>query len=729
MPTLTNRFSCRLLLPLLCSFLSVGSVAAERPKVGLVLGGGGARGAAHIGVLEELERLRIPVDCVAGTSMGALVAGAWASGLDAATLRSELAKADWNDLFQDNPGYNDINYRTKRLAKRYLPGSEAGVTATGLVTPQGVVSGQKIKLFFNQLVHADAGDRLIEQLALPVSIIATDIGTGGRVVFRQGSLTLAMRASMSVPGLMAPLEYDGRKLVDGGLVDNLPIQEVRDLCGARVVIAVNVGSPLLQVSEISGLISISTQMVSILTEQNVTQSLAKLGVDDIYIKPDLTGLTAAQFERSAEAADLGRAAAQAAPGLKSLTVDPKTYAEWRQRWARKDQPLPRVDSIEIAGLKAVNPAAIERYLEQKPGEHLNVSQLNRNLLRAYGDGYYERVDYTLTRQDGQNLLRITPIEKAWGPDYVRLGLNLNSTLTGRSTFSLRTVYQKTWLNPLGGEFLAAAELGSNTGFSAELYQPLDPAQRYFFDVAASARRENFALFVDDLRISDYRNSIGRLDLTAGVNLGMTGQLRLGWREDHQTVTIETGLPTLSAEPMRSRGWLASWETDQKNQLHISTTGWSGKGSWFESATGNYNRLNLNLDGSYQLKDWVLGMRGSYAGSLYGGLPPQEMGRLGGFLNLSGFANDQLLGDRVSYGHVRAERILGRMPMGLSGDLRLGFALEVGKVADPLSEPRRTGLLNSTAIYLRGETPFGPAYIGLGQSSSGPVNAYLFIGTP
>jgi NTE family protein len=186
------------LLAVLVCGLSCAAFAADRPKVGLVLGGGGARGAAHIGVLEELERLRIPVDCVAGTSMGALVAGAWAAGLDAATLRSEMDKADWNDLFQDNPGYNDITYRSKRLSKRYLPGSEAGVTAGGLVTPPGVVSGQKIKLFFNQLVRSDAGERLIEQLALPVSIIATDIGTGGRVVFRDGSLTLP-GASMSMP--------------------------------------------------------------------------------------------------------------------------------------------------------------------------------------------------------------------------------------------------------------------------------------------------------------------------------------------------------------------------------------------------------------------------------------------------------------------------------------------------------------------------------------------------
>ena len=262
---------------------------------------------------------------------------------------------------------------------------------------------------------------------------------------------------------------------------------------------------------------------------------------------------------------------------------------------------------------------------------------------------------------------------------MRLGINLNSTLTGRSTYSLRAAYQKTWLNSLGGEWLASAELGSSTGISGEFYQPLDPAQRYFVDAAASIRRESLALFSNDLRISDYRNSIARLDLTAGVNLGMTGQTRLGWRNERQTVEIETGLPLLSNDPLQIRGWLASWETDQKKQLHIATTGWSGKGSVFESANSNYNLLNLNLEGSYQLADWVLGVRGNYAGSTYGKLPVQQMGRLGGFLNLSGFASDQLMGNRVSYG--------------------------------------------------RGETPFGPAYIGLGQSSSGPVNAYLFIGTP
>ncbi len=703
--------------------------AADRPKVGLVLGGGGARGFAHIGVLEELERLRIPVDCVAGTSMGALVAGAWAAGLDAAAMRREMDKADWNDLFQDNPGYAEVNYRSKRLSQRYLPGSEFGVTANGMVSPPGVVTGQKIKLFLNQLVHSETGERLIEDLSLPVSIIATDIGTGERVVFRKGSLTQAMRASMSVPGLLAPLEYSGRKLVDGGLVDNLPIKEVHERCGAQVVIAVNVGSPLLKSSEITGVLSVSAQMVFILTEQNVTESLALLQPTDIYIKPDLDGISAVDFERSSDAADRGRSAAMAATQLERLSVDGDSYAAWRQQWSPAPQVVPLVNAIEIAGLHTVNPTAVARHIEQPLNQPLDLPTLNRNLLRIYGDGDFERVDYTLTHDGQQDVLRILPVEKTWGPDYLRAGLNLNSTLTGRSSYSVRAAYQKTWLNSLGGELLLSGEIGSNTGVSAEFHQPLDAAQRYFVDAAASLRREDFAIFVDDLRISDYRKDIARVDLLAGINFGPAGQARLGWREDRQRSLITTGLPLLPTTPLRVSGALATLELDQKNQLLVATSGWAAKASWFESAKRDYDRITLGVDGALQFKDWVLGLRGSYVGSTHGKLPLQDAARLGGFLNLSGFADGQLSGNRIGYMHVRGERIFGRMPLGLRGDLRLGLALEAGRVGRPLSEPDRTGVLDSALIYFRGETPFGVAYLGLGRSSSGPVNAYFFLGTP
>jgi NTE family protein len=304
----------RLILLLLCSLALMTPLQAAEPtrqRVGLVLGGGGARGAAHIGVLEVLQEMRVPVDCVAGTSMGALVAGAFASGMPPGVMREQLAQADWQDLFIDNPEFSEISHRSKELARRYLPGSESGLDAQGLHYQGGVVAGQKIKLFFNALVRSNQGEHNIESLPLPLSIIATDIGSGERVVLRDGSLSQAMRASMSVPGLLAPLDYRGRKLVDGGLVDNVPIGEVRERCRPDVVIVVNVGSPLLKAEQVGSLLTVSAQMVNILTEQNVTRSLATLKPGDIYIKPNLDGISAGDFERNGEAAQRGREATEA----------------------------------------------------------------------------------------------------------------------------------------------------------------------------------------------------------------------------------------------------------------------------------------------------------------------------------------------------------------------------------------------------------------------------------
>jgi len=727
LPHLRRRTTPGLLIALIALTALAGPAAADRPRVGLVLGGGGARGAAHIGVLEVLEQLRVPVDCVAGTSMGALVAGVWASGLGPAQMRRELAQADWADLFQDNPAFSDLNYLNKRLSQRFLPGSETGAGSQG---PQGVVAGQKIKLFFNHLVGSDAGERTLQTLALPVSIIATDIGSGERVVFRDGSLSLAMRASMAVPGLMAPVDDRGRRLVDGGLVDNVPIREVRERCDAQVVIAVNVGSPLLPAQDVGSLLTVSAQVVALLTEQNVAQSLATLRPGDIYIRPDLDGLGAGAFERSGEAADRGRAAALAlAPTLAALAVDGPAYAAWRQRVGSRQTLTAVVDQIEVAGLQRVNPSAVSRHITQQTGQPLDTTALNRDLLRAYGDGYYEGVDYSLMRVGERNVLRITPLEKRWGPDYLRLGLGLRASSYAGSSFSLRAAYQKTWLNQLGGELLVTAELGNNTGASVDWLQPLVPDQRVFVAAAATTRRDRVDFFFNNQRLAQYISNTNRIDLLAGANLGLLGQARVGWRESRVTDHLDTGLPLLPENTLRVAGWLGILDLDQFDQLHVPKRGWSTRLEWFESTQQDYNRVAVFLNTAQPLGDWVLGLRGTFNGSTHGRLPVQNLARLGGFLNLSGFAFGQLAGDKISYAHVRAERIVGTMPLGLRGDMRVGFALEAGRVGVPFSEPQRVGWLDSALVYLGGETVLGPVYLGLGYSSSGTRNVYLSIGSP
>ncbi|MCB1997828.1 MAG: patatin-like phospholipase family protein [Burkholderiaceae bacterium] len=711
---------------------AAATAAAPRPRVGLVLGGGGARGAAHIGVLETLERLQVPVDCVAGTSFGALVAGAWVAGISPAEMRKAMAGADWNAMFQDNPDYTELAFRQKQLQRRFLPGSEAGIGPDGVTYPPGAVSGQRIQLFINELVRADRGARRMESLRLPLSIVATDLGSGDRVVFREGPLVTAMRASMAVPGLVAPLTLDGRKLVDGGLVDNLPVREVRERCGAEVVIAVNVGSPLLVADQIGSLLSVSAQMVALLTEQNVTRSLATLGPQDIYIKPVLDGITAADFARFTDTAARGAEAADfVAYALAPLGVDDASWRPWLYALRGEREGRTPVDVVRIEGLSRVTPDTVQRHITQATEAPLDTEALNRDLLRAYGDGWYEQVGYELVSTHRRQVLRLLPVEKPWGPDYLRFALNLDSTLSQGSSFGLRVALHRTWINQLGGELLASAEVGGRTALDLQWYQPLEPAQRWFAQLDAGVSSEPRDLYVDDRRIARFDVERRTLAVSVGMDLRSLGQLRLGLQGVDGRVHEDLGPELFDPSQLRKRssGTLLALELDQLNRLYFPTDGWALRAQWYKDHDGQYTRLSADLRGAASVGAWVFGARAAYTGSPQGDLPLFDAGTLGGFLNLSAYATGQLVADTVHYGHLRAERIIGRLPLGLRGDMRLGLALEGGRLTNPYTVSLDPGNLTSVTLYLGGETPFGPVYIGIGHSAAGANNAYLFLGTP
>ncbi len=719
------------LLCLICVLPLLAQAAeATRPRIGLVLGGGGARGAAHVGVLEVLEALHVPVDCVAGTSMGALVAGAWAAGISPAEMRAALDGADWDDLFQDNPDYAELAHRNKTMLRRFLPGSEIGVGTGGARYQPGVVAGQKIKLFLNQLVGARYGEPDIEHLKLPLSIIATDIGHGERVVFREGSLTAAMRASMSVPGLLAPVEHQGRKLVDGGLVDNLPISEVRERCQADVVIAVNVGSPRLKVEEVGSLLTVSAQMVNILTEQNVARSLASLHPTDILLRPELEGVRSTDFGRYETAMASGKAAAQAAQAqLAALGVPAEAYAAWRSSLRVQPAVAPRVDAVEIVGLKRVPVAAVDRHLEVESGSPLDLATLNRDVLRIYGDGHYERVDYSLLTQRERTVLRVMPVEKSWGPDYVRFGLNLQADTSQGSGFGLRAAYHRTWLNTLGGELLVTGDVGTTSRLGANFYQPLDAGQRFFAETTIGVEHSPYNLYQGDRRIAQYTMRDRGASVYLGANIGLLGPVRLGWVERRRDFDVSVGQAFLPRASIDLSGWRASLEFDQMDRLYFPTRGWAAQLSWFNAAHLGYSRLDADLRASTRVAGNVFSGRLRYTGSPRGTLPAFDAGQLGGFQNMTAFAPGQLLADEVRYVGVRGERILGQAPLGLRGDLRIGLTAEFAQLQGRYAETGRRSLVDSTAVYIGGETPFGPAYLGFGYSSSGASNLFLFVGTP
>jgi NTE family protein len=611
-----RRFAACLLL--FFAALDAAGQTAARPKVGLALGGGGARGGAHLGVLQVLEELRIPVDCIAATSMGALVGGAYAAGISPSETLELVRETDWINIFDDSAGRPGLNLRRKEMEDRYFSGLEFGVTRDGLRYREGAVAGEKLKLFFNRLVRAELGERPIEDLPIPISIIATDIGNGDRVAIRSGELTTAMRASMSVPGLLAPVVREGRKLVDGGLTDNLPVQEARHLCAADVVIAVNVGSPLFKPEEVKGVITVLGQVVNLLTEQNVAKSRAALGGNDVYIEVDLGNIGATQFTRQLEAAERGRAAMrEAAEQLKRVALPPEQYAEWREkRRLLKARELPVIDEVQVAETRYVNPRKIRRGVRQKEGEPLDPQALAGDLVQEYSQGDLQSLDYSVLRERDKTILRITPMEKAWGPDYLRFGLNLSSDFRTESTYQLRALYQRTWLNAFGGEWLVAAQIGSDQNIGTEFYQPLDSRQRFFVTPYASTSLRKLGIYVDGERLANYRIQDSRAGVDMGTNLGVYGQWRVGWIERRLGSVLDTGPNFFPNVTERVGGPRAAIAIDTYDQPFFPTRGMKLDVTHFDahrvsSNVEEYSRSEARFGAAGTLGSWTVlgGARG------------------------------------------------------------------------------------------------------------------------
>lgn len=718
-----------MVLMLAVSTLAQAAEPAARPRIGLVLGGGGARGTAHIGVLEVLEKLHVPVDCVAGTSMGSLVAGAYVSGVNIQEMMHRLAQVDWRDLFDDTPSHAETNYRERRLEQSYYPGLEFGLTDRGLQMAHGIVGGQKIKLFFNTLVGSERGERSIESLPIPLSIIATDIGTGERVAFRSGELSAAMRASMSVPALLSPVRYQGRNLVDGGLVDNLPVGEVKSRCNADVVIAVDVGSPLFKPEDVNSIGSVTGQMINILTEQNANASRALLKPDDIYIKPDLKGITAADFNKFREGAERGRKAAEAvADKLRRYALPEAQYTAWANKLKTDTQELPRVDEVQIAGLKHVNPEAVRKHLHVDPGEPLNTAQLNRDIGHIYGDGDYESVDYSLLTTRDRNILRITPTEKSWGPNYLRFGVELEASAK-ENEIGLRVAYHRKWLNSLGAEWLTGGQIGERKTLFTEFYQPLDTRQRFFVEPAIGLSRDSLNIYQNDNRIAEYEIKEKRAALYMGANIGVLGQIRLGRLYRNLDSSVETGFTSLPAEERTLKGWSLLVDFDQLDRAFFPTKGWRANIGYFREDDLDYGRLSADLRAAYSWGEYVLNGRIFYLGAMQGKLPLADAGALGGFLNLSGFVRNQIVASDIRFASIRGEKIIGKMPLPLSGDLRAGLSLETGKARNRFTETNLDNWQQAASIYLGGETPVGPVYLGYGFAKGGASSLYLFLGFP
>lgn len=706
-----------------------------RPRIGLVLSGGGARGAAHIGVLKVLEEMRVPIDYIAGTSMGSIVGGSYASGNTVDGMMKSIGTIKSADLATDAPPRQDVTFRRKQDDLMNYIGPEIGFRRGKLRLPKGVVTGVGLEAVLRDLAKVK-GPIDFDRLPIPFRACATDIEFGKSVVFRSGDLAAVMRASMSVPGAIAPAEIDGKMLVDGGLTRNLPVNVAREM-GADIVIAVNLGTPLMKREQVDSLLGVTGQMINILTEQNVQASLDSLGSDDILILPELGDYSSTDFDHMPDTVPIGEAAARkVADRLARYSLPPQQYAEHRRKQAGAlfEDARP-VDEIRVEGLKRVNPQVVAEHMDTQPGKPLDIKKVDADMRRIYGRGDFERVGYRIIEVPGKRILVIDAVERSWGPDYLRFGLGMSAESDGDAYFNFLASYRRAWINRLGAEWRNDVQVGQVTRFASEFYQPLS-VHRYLF-VAPYVEYDQYQLqvFQERVQLATYNNryTIGGIDL--GSQITKYGELRVGVLYGPRTFTLNSGPSTLAtAEDRVDIGAVrARLRVDQLDSVKFPRKGFAATAVLLDSreslgAHDAYTRWEGDAHVALSLGDNTLQLvarGGGTAGSSR--LPAYDLFSLGGFLQLSGYRTGQFYGESLSFGRMVYYRKLTKAV--LTEGVYAGASFEAGRVGNPVVPGSPTDVQTAGALFIAADTPLGPIYIGYGIGEDNNRSLYFYLGRP
>ncbi|MBK7543892.1 MAG: patatin-like phospholipase family protein [Candidatus Competibacteraceae bacterium] len=726
-----------LLLVLAALWTAPVALATEsgRPRIGLALGGGGARGIAHIGVLKRLEEMRVPVDCIAGTSMGSIIGGLYASGMSLDQMSATLQDIDWPQIFTDGPPRADLPFRIKQ-EQRVLLNARVGIKQGRVQLPMGLLEGQNLLLLLEELSLPAASMHDFNQLRIPFRAVATDLATGSPVVLGTGELARAMRASMSIPSILVPVKIDGRLLVDGGVANNVPVDVVRELCHPDVIIAVSVGAPLVGADKLSSVLSITEQLTNILTARNTSQQLSTLGRKDVLIVPDLQDLTSIDFNRAADAVAIGYAAAQTQHlELARLTTAPAVY----QSYLASLPPIPQagrpiIDFIRIEHDTRLSDQVIAGQLHIKPGDRLDPQKLNRDLNAIYGMSDFQRVNYTLLRENGKTGLVVEARQQDIGPDTLKFGMLLGANLKGDSEFSVGAAYTMSALNRLGAQWRNFIQLGGNIALTSDFHQPLNEDQDYYLNPYLKYEQYNLDVFNDPYAASSgfrvYRSEIG---LEAGRNLGSWGRLAFGVFYGAGRNDLRLGQPSAYEGNFNAGGYSLRWTVDTLDNLNFPTSGDSVNLVFRDSLTElgadrDFRTLDLNVVHAYTWGQYSVIPRLRLAGKLSGeALGIHDLFLQGGFLNLSGYQSGQLSGQYAALGALLSMYRLDDTSAAFSIPVFAGGSLEVGGAWNDYHEITLGSLIPAGSVFVGVDTLLGPLYLGAGYAEGGNTSLYMQLG--
>jgi NTE family protein len=743
-----NQFLPQWRLAILCAALSfstaasaadalpaTAATASDRPRVGLVLGGGGARGAAHIGVLRELERMRIPIDAIAGTSMGAIVGGLYASGMSVAELEQLVADMDWTATMSDEPARRDMRFRRKQDVRDYPIDLDIGLQRGRPNFPLGVVQGQKLDLILRNLTLPVFNVADFDELPIPFRAIASDIETGEMVVMQRGDLARAIRASMSVPAVLAPVRVDGHLLVDGGLVGNLPVDVVREM-GVDVVIAVDVEFPLYAPEELQSAISISEQMLTVLIRRETLRQIEKLGDDDVLVTPELGTFGSTNFGQIVQAIEPGAQATRAQEArLRALAVDDARYAEWQ---AQRDAPQPqdrRIAFVRVEHDSQLSSSVLESRLGVSAGDPIDGDALAAEAAQLHALDVFEKVSYRLVEEAGGTGVVFDARAKSWGPSFLNFGFTLQDDFEGATNFDLRARLTRPTVNRYGGEWRTDLRVGTQPQLFTEFYQPLRSDSRLFVAPYADLDQSNFNAFVDDNIIARLRITelVGGVDF--GTEIGNVGEFRLGAFRGVGESRVTVGDPGIPNPEFETGGLRALLRFDTLDKPWFPASGFRADIEWRRSleelgGDDNYDTIDLSAEAvrSYGKSTFGLGLDFQTTLSFDGVL--QDLFRLGGFQRLSGYERGAISGPHAAVAKLLYYRRIGDSPGGFfDAPVYLGGSLEAGNVWQSRGDMSLDSAALHGSLFVGIDSYIGPMFFAFGAGEGGLTNFYLFIGAP
>ncbi len=725
-----------LLIPLFflpLSFIAQSELPApstgRRPTLGLVLEGGGALGLAHIGVITWLEEHRIPVNYVAGTSMGALVGGAYATGIGAADLRRLVDHIDWDEVMSGTLPFSDLSFRRKEDARDYPNDLEFGIRK-GVQFPAGFNTGQNVSFIIDRLTLPYSEIGSFNNLPIPFACVATNLKTGGAEVFRSGSLSSAMRASMSIPGVFTPVYSKNGALADGGLLNNLPIDLARQM-GADVVLGVHLETAPLDTGNLSSF-SVLSKSISIMISANELRSMEKA---DLLITVPLSKYNSMEFRDASKIIQAGyQAAAEKEKTLMSFAVDQATWDQYIAARNARRRTLPVPQFVAVSGTNANLSRQVETRLAPLVDKPINFDDLNKRILELNGMGRFSSITYEFMQRGGQQGLQMSTTEKTYAPPLVQPLVLVDGSSYNNAEFNIGARITFLDFGGFRSEWRNDISIFSQYLLRSEYYHPFTPTTRWF--IAPRIVLENLPIYIyeENSQIATYRaqSSSGAIDF--GRIDGRTGELRLGYEGGWQKYKRQSGDPTLPTFSGPFADMRLQYTMDRLDEAVLPRQGQYLLGTfrWFNVNpvdSGAFPSLEGASQNYFKLDDPSSVFFNGYAGTTFNydtGIPQFS---LGGSVRMLAYGQNELLVDKYFMGQGGYMHRIAKLPPLIGSGVYGIFMVEGGKVyGEPLTGlgklPNLPGDIAATLVV---KTIFGPAEFGYAYGDTGHHKFYFRIG--